>query len=123
GAAVGTNTPLPANAGFGSANTLVNLPGNDPQLASQIAALKAHFGTLDVIENQVFATGLVTGAQLRAQNPDGAYDRPTLALVAGHYPHGPGEVDLTSGLASTFRVGTGDIWHIDGRPLRVTGIV
>jgi putative ABC transport system permease protein len=123
GAAVGTNTPLPANAGFGSANTLVNLPGNDPQLGSQIAALKAHFGTLDVIENQVFATGLVTGAQLRAQNPDGAYGRPMLALVTGHYPHGPGEVDLTSGLASTFRVGTGGTWHIDGRPLRVTGIV
>jgi putative ABC transport system permease protein len=123
GAAVATNTPLPANAGFGSANTLVNLPGNDPQLASQIAALKAHFGTLDVIENQVFATGLVTGAQLRAQNPDGAYGRPMLALVTGRYPHGPGEVDLTSGLASTFRVGTGGFWHIDGRTLRVTGIV
>ena len=27
GAALGTNTPLPANAGFGSANALVNLPG------------------------------------------------------------------------------------------------
>src|ERR1700691_5722406 len=61
GAAVGTNLPLPANAGFGSANALVNLPGNDPHLASEIAALKAHFGAVDVIENQVFATGLVTG--------------------------------------------------------------
>ena len=100
GAALGTNLPLPANAGFGSANALVNLPGDDPHLASEIAALRGHFGTVDVIENQVFATGLVTGAQLRAQNPDGAYGRPTLALVRGHYPHGPGEVDLTSGLAS-----------------------
>jgi putative ABC transport system permease protein len=43
--------------------------------------------------------------------------------VSGHYPHGPGEVDLTSGLASSFRIGTGDTWHIDGRALRVTGIV
>jgi putative ABC transport system permease protein len=123
GAAVGTNLPLPANAGFGSANALVNLPGNDPHLTSEIAALKAHFGTVDVIENQVFATGLVTGAQLRAQNPDGAYGRPTLALVRGHYPHGPGEVDLTSGLASSFRAGIGSTWHVDGRALRVTGIV
>ena len=123
GAALGTNLPLPANAGFGSANALVNLPGNDPHLASEIAALRGHFGTVDVIENQVFATGLVTGAQLRAQNPDGAYGRPTLALVRGHYPHGPGEVDLTSGLASSFRAGIGSTWHVDGRALRVTGIV
>jgi len=123
GAALGTNTPLPANAGFGSANALVNLPGNDPRLASEIAALKAHFGTLDVIENQVFATGLANGAQLRAQNPDGAYGRPMLALVRGRYPHGPGEVDLTSGLASAFRAGIGSTWHVDGRALRVTGIV
>jgi putative ABC transport system permease protein len=123
GAAIGTNTPLPANAGFGSANALINLPGNDPHLAAGIAAIRAHFGTVDVIENQTFATGLVTGAQLRAQNPDGAYGQPMLALVSGHYPHGPGEVDLTSGLASSFRIGTGDTWHIDGRALRVTGIV
>jgi putative ABC transport system permease protein len=123
GAALGTNLPLPANAGFGSANALVNLPGNDPHLASEIAALRAHFGAVEVIENQVFATGLVTGAQLRAQNPDGAYGRPMLALVRGHYPHGPGEVDLTSGLASAFRAGIGSTWHVDGRALRVTGIV
>jgi putative ABC transport system permease protein len=123
GAALATNTPLPANAGFGSANALINLPGSDPHLATDIAAIRAHFGTVDVIENQVFATGLVTGAQLRAQNPDGAYGRPMLALVSGGYPHGSGEVDLTSGLASSFRVKTGDTWHIDGRTLRVTGIV
>jgi putative ABC transport system permease protein len=123
GAALGTNTPLPANAGFGSANALVNLPGNDPRLGTEIAALKGHFGAVDVIENQVFATGLVTGAQLRAQNPDGAYGRPMLALVSGRYPHGPAEVDLTSGLASAFRLRTGDTWRIDGRALRVTGIV
>jgi putative ABC transport system permease protein len=123
GAALGTNTPLPANAGFGSASALVTLPGSDPHLATEIAALKGHFGTIDVIENQVFATGLVTGAQLRAQNPDGAYGRPMLALVRGRYPHGPGEVDLTSGLASAFRVGIGGTWRVDGRALRVTGIV
>jgi len=122
GAAVATNTPLPANAGFGSANALINLPPGK-NLAADIAAIRAHFGTVDVIENQVFATGLVSGAQLRAQNPDGAYGQPMLALVSGHYPHGPGEVALTSGLASSFRIGIGDTWHVDGRALRITGIV
>jgi putative ABC transport system permease protein len=123
GAAVGTNTPLPANGGFGSANTLVNLPGNDPHLAADIAAIKAHFGTIDVIENQTFATGLAQGAQLRAQSPDGAYGRPMLALVSGRYPHGPDEVAMSSPLASAFNLRIGDTWHADGRARRVVGLV
>jgi putative ABC transport system permease protein len=122
GAAVATNTPLPANAGFGSANALISLPATK-HLAADIAAIRAHFGPVDVIENQTFATGLVQGAQLRAQNPNGAYGRPMLALVSGHYPSGSGQVALTSGLASAFRVGIGGVWHVDGRALRVTGIV
>jgi len=123
GAAVGTNTPLPANAGFGSAQYLVNLPGNDPHLAADIAAMKAHFGAIDVIENQTFATGLAQGAQLRAQNPDGAYGRPMLALVNGRYPHGPNEVAMSSPLASAFNLRIGDTWHANGRALRVVGLV
>jgi putative ABC transport system permease protein len=123
GAAIGTNTPLPANGGFGTANTLVNLPGNDPRLTADIAALKAHFGPVDVIENQTFATGLVQGAQLRAQNPDGAFGRPMLALVSGHYPHGADQVAMSSPLASTYRVGIGDIWRSGGRAWRVVGLV
>ena len=76
GAALGTNTPLPANAGFGTAGYLVNLPGTDPHLTADIAAIKAQFGQVDVIENENFATGLVQGAQLRAQDPDGPVRRP-----------------------------------------------
>lgn len=123
GAAVGTNTPLPANAGFGSAGYLVNLPGSDPHLAADIAAIKAQFGEVDVIENENFATGLVQGAQLRAQNPDGPYGRSMLALVSGHYPLGPGEVAMTSQLAATFNLRIGAVWHEAGRSLRVTGLV
>jgi putative ABC transport system permease protein len=123
GAAIGTNTPLPANGGFGSANTLVNLPGNDPHLAADIAAIRAHFGTVDVIENENFATGLVQGAQLRSQSPDGAYGRPMLALVSGHYPHGAGQVAMSAPLASTYRVGIGDLWRSGGRAWRVVGLV
>jgi putative ABC transport system permease protein len=123
GAAIGTNTPLPANGGFGTANTLVNLPGNDPHLAANIAALRAHFGPVDVIENQTFATGLVQGAQLRAQNPDGVFGRPMLALVSGHYPHGAGQVALSQPLAAQYRTGIGGIWRSGGRAWRVVGLV
>jgi len=123
GAAIGTNTPLPANGGFGSANTLVTLPGSDPRLTADIAAIRAHFGPVDVIENQTFATGLVQGAQLRAQNPGGAFGRPMLALVSGHYPHGAGQVAMSGPLAATYRAGIGGIWRSGGRAWRVVGLV
>jgi putative ABC transport system permease protein len=123
GAAIGTNTPLPANGGFGSANTLVNLPGNDPHLAASISAIRAHFGPVDVIENQAFATGLVQGAQIRSQNPHGAFGQPMLALVSGHYPQGAGEVALSRPLASQYRTGIGGVWRSGGRAWRVVGLV
>ncbi len=123
GAAVASNTPPPANAGFGTANHLVSIPGNDPHLAADIAAIQRHFGTADVIENANLATGLAQGAQLRAQDPGGAYGAPMLALVSGRYPGGANEVAMTPQLASTFVVHVGDPWSNAGRELRVVGIV
>jgi putative ABC transport system permease protein len=123
GAAIGTNTPLPANGGFGTANTLVDLPGNDPHLTANIAAIRAHFGPVDVIENETFATGLVQGAQLRSQNPHGAFGRPMLALVSGHYPQGAGQVALSQPLASQYRTGIGGLWRSGGRAWHVVGLV
>jgi putative ABC transport system permease protein len=123
GSALATNTPLPANAGFGSAKYLVNLPGGDPHLTADIAAIRDRFRPVDVIENQNFATGLTQGAQLRAQDPDGAYGRPMLALVSGRYPRGPAEVAMTRPLASSFNVRIGRIWRADGRAWRVVGLV
>jgi putative ABC transport system permease protein len=123
GAAIGTNTPPPANAGFGTANHSVTLPGSDPHLASDIAAISARFGPVDVIENKNISTGLAQVAQIRAQNPAGAYGKPMLSLVSGHYPAAPGEVAMTSQLASTFGLHVGDVWHYAGHALRVTGIV
>jgi putative ABC transport system permease protein len=123
GAAIGTNTPLPANGGFGTANTLVNLPGNDPHLAANIAAIRAHFAAVDVIENETLATGLVQGAQLRSQNPHGAFGQPMLALVAGHYPHGAGQVALSQPLAAEYRAGIGGLWRSGGHAWRVVGLV
>ena len=54
GAAVATNTPPPAGAGFGTAHDMATLPGG-PHLTSQIAALQQDFGRVDVIENQTVA--------------------------------------------------------------------
>ena len=46
-----------------------------------------------------------------------------LSLVAGHYPTGPGQVAVTDGVASTFNLRIGDVWHQGGKARQVTGIV
>jgi hypothetical protein len=37
---------------------------------------------------------------LRAENPHGRYNSPMLGLVSGGYPSGPGQVALTSQVAT-----------------------
>jgi putative ABC transport system permease protein len=77
-----------------------------------------------VIENETVAVpGSVATVDLRAQDPDGRYGRPMLALVSGRYPRGPGEVAVTSGMAAQFGLRTGGLWQLDGRALHVTGQV
>ncbi len=123
GAAVATNTPPPAGAGFGTAQDMATLPGG-PKLAGQIAALQQHVGRVDVIENQTVAIpGSINTYDLRAQDPHGAFGVSMLSLVSGHYPAGPGQVAVTPGVASTFNLQIGDMWHQGGQVRQVTGIV
>ena len=124
GAAVATNTPPPANAGFGTAGDLATFQARDPHLATQIAVLRHHFGRVDVIENQTVAIpGSISTYNLRAQDPHGPFGQPMLSLVTGHYPTGPGQVAVTDGVAATFNLTIGDVWHQGGKARRVVGIV
>ena len=124
GAAVATTTPPPANAGFGTAQDQANFQAPDPHLASQVAALQHRFGRVDVIENQTIAIpGSIDTFNLRAQNPHGPYGQPMLSLVSGHYPASPGQVAVTSGVATAFHLRVGSLWRLDGPARRVTGIV
>ncbi len=123
GAAVATNTPPPAGAGFGTAQDMATLPGG-PHLADQLAALQQHVGRVDVIENQTVAIpGSISTYDLRAQDPHGAFGVSMLSLVSGHYPAGPGQVAVTDGVAATFNLKIGDRWHEGGQVRQVTGIV
>ena len=125
GASVVTNAQLP-NAGyatFGTAAALVTLPGTDPQLAAGIAAIQNHWGPADLIENQDIATGSTRPVQLRAENPHGHYNSPLLSLVSGTYPAGPGQVALTSQVATLYDTHVGGTWQAAGTTWRVTGIV
>ena len=124
GAAVATNTPPAANAGFGTAGDLATFQGSGPHLAGQIAALRHRFGRVDVIENQTVAIpGSVETYDLRAQDPHGPFGQPMLSLVSGQYPAGPGQAAVTQGVATAFNLRAGDVWHQGGTARRVTGIV
>jgi putative ABC transport system permease protein len=91
GAAIGTNTPPPGNATFGTADYLATLPGSDTHLAADLKKITTRFSPAEVIENESLTTGSVP-IELRAQNPNGPYLRQTLALVSGHYPTGTSHV-------------------------------
>jgi len=125
GAGVATNT-LPSNpnyATFGTASALVTLPGTDPHLPADIAAIQASWGPADVIENQDVTTGTTASVHLRAENPHGHYTGPMLGLVSGAYPSGPGQVALTSQVATLYNARVGSTWQAAGATWRVTGIV
>jgi putative ABC transport system permease protein len=136
GIAVASATPGTPNAGiFGTASTLVELPGNTPHLSSVIAKIEQAYGTGSVVDDEPIATGQAGGADLRAQDPSAPYTRVLLALDSGRYPSGPGQAAVTPGLARLYGLRVGSTWHVPaaalpntgaaeaGRAFTVTGIV
>jgi putative ABC transport system permease protein len=61
--------------------------------------------------------------QLRAENQHGHYNSPLVSLVSGSYPAGPGQVALTSQVATLYGAHVGGTWRAFGTTWRVTGIV
>jgi putative ABC transport system permease protein len=118
GVAVVTNTQLqnPNYATFGTAAAQVTLPGSDPHLAADIAAIQRRWGPADVIENKDLTTGTTQSEYLRAEDPHGRYNEPMLGLVSGGYPSGPGQVALTSRVAALYGAHVGGTWRAAGGP-------
>jgi putative ABC transport system permease protein len=115
---------LKADPTFGTANTILTLPGTDPNLNGDLAALRARFGAVEAIVHQsVPIPGSVANLDVRAQDPIGRYGHVMLRLDSGRYPTGPAEVALTAGAAKTFGLHVGDRWTANGRGLRVVGLV
>jgi putative ABC transport system permease protein len=124
GATVAANTPSPLGAGFGTAQELSTVQGTPTQIAAGIAQVQQHVSRIDVIENQTISIpGSINTYDLRAQNARGPYGKPMLSLLSGHYPSGPGQVAMTSGLASTFNLHIGNTWHQGGAARRLVGLV
>ena len=123
GASVVTNAQIPPGyPTFGTGASQVTLPGTDPQLTADIAAI-AVAGGRDLIEKQNITTGTRQSVQLRAESPHGHYNGPLLGLVSGTYPAGPDQVALTSQVAARYGAHAGGTWHAAGPTWRVTGIV
>ena len=109
---------------LGTANTRIDIATPGHGVSADLAQARNLFGTVEAIEHEsVPVPGSVAPVDLRAQDPHGAYSAPTLHLVSGSYPSGAGQVAMTSGVATIFGLKTGNEWTVDGRALRVVGIV
>jgi putative ABC transport system permease protein len=115
-----------SDARFGTANQRLTLARSDPgELGADVAAVRAWFGTVDVIgQRQVPVPGSVETLELRAQDPRGPYGAPMLALLEGRWPSAAGEVAVTDAVAASLQVGVGDaLALLDGRDRTVVGLV
>jgi putative ABC transport system permease protein len=123
-AVVSNVAELGADPTFGTANTIITVPGSDSRLAADIAAIRSRFGTVDVVSHQsIPVPGSVSTIDLRAENPDGPYAAPTVRLDAGRYPTGSDEVAVTKGVAQLFDLHIGGVWRAGGRTWQVVGLV
>ena len=119
-AAAGPPSP---SAEFGTANHLLVIAGSASRQAADVAAARARFGRVEVIEHATTVIpGSVNTVDVRAQQPGGLYSAPMLRLDAGHYP-AAGQVAVTSGVAAIYRLRIGAVWHEGASALRVVGIV
>jgi putative ABC transport system permease protein len=131
GIAIANATPGTPNAGrFGTAATLITLPGHMPALPDVVARIEKAYGPASAIYDEPITTGQAGGADLRAQDPSAPYTRVLLALDSGRYPTTSGEVAVTPGLAQLYTLRVGSVWHVPasagaaaGRSYTVTGIV
>ncbi len=110
---------------FGTANTRIDIGNPGPNgVAADVAAARQRFGTVESITHEsVPVPGSITPVDLRAQDPHGVFGRPMLRLVSGAFPAGPGQAAVTRAVATTFNLKLGSSWPVNGRALRVVGIV
>ena len=121
---VATDTPAPVAAVLGTARDAAFLSGAPARIEAAITGLERRFGRVDVIENETMQIpGTLGTFELRSQDPHGPFGGPLLSLVSGRYPANPGQVAVTGGIASDFRLSIGGNWTVAGVTRKVVGIV
>ncbi len=124
GASVSTNSPPPANAGFGTARFQADISGTPAHDLNRLSTLLRLDGVLDIIENDATPVpGSLLTFDIRSQNPNGPFGRPMLQLLSGSYPTLPGQVAITQGVAQDFHLRVGSVWHLGAKPVSVVGMV
>jgi putative ABC transport system permease protein len=110
---------------FGTATARIDIANPGPNgVAGDVAAARQRFGTVEAITHEgVPVPGSITPVDLRAQDPHGAFSKPMLHLVSGSYPTGPPQAAVTATVATTLSLTIGSSWSVNGRVLRVVGIV
>jgi putative ABC transport system permease protein len=117
--------PVPGNAEFGTVNHYLRFNAEDPQaLAQDIAFAEAQYGTIEVIGHWVVPVpGSVEKIEVRAQDPQGPYGAPMLALLDGRYPTRTDEVAVTDGVAAAFALNIHDSFDLGDAAWMVVGMV
>jgi putative ABC transport system permease protein len=110
---------------FGSANHLLQFDGTNPKaLAADIAAARKAFGSIQVIGRRIVPIpGSAQTVEFRAEDPQGPYSGPMIALTQGRYPAGAGQAAVTGQLAQTLQLHIGSPLSLSGHHQTVTGIV
>ena len=105
-----------------AARTTLTLPGSDPDLPGDLAALQQRYGPLPVTDHvKVDVPGSVAAVDLRAPDPAG---RPlSFRVVDGRSPAAAGEVATTRTVAAVLDIRVGGTWSGAGRPMSVVGLV
>lgn len=110
---------------FGTADARIDIGSPGPSgVATDVAAARQRFGTVESIAHEsVPVPGSTTPVDLRAQDPHGVFSKPMLHLVSGHYPAGASQAAVTTAVATTFNLKLGSTWSVNGRAVRVVGII
>jgi putative ABC transport system permease protein len=121
---VATDTPAPTAGVLGTAQDAASISGTPTSINAGISKLQSLYGRVDVAENEsVPVPGTQNTFDLRAQDPHGPFGGPLLSLVSGRYPANPGQIAVTSGVASDFKLSVGSTWTVGGVTRKVVGIV
>lgn len=123
-ATVATDTPAPIAGVLGTAQDSAAISGTPAKINAGVQKIESLYGKADVIENEsVPVPGTLNTFDLRSQDPHGPFGGPLLSLVSGRYPASPGQIAVTSGVATDFKLSIGSSWTVAGQTWKVTGIV
>jgi putative ABC transport system permease protein len=125
GSAMAISADADPNADFGTANALIDLDGSDPAaVRATIKDARDQVGPVDVIwHTAAEVPGVSQPIEVRAQDPQGRFGQPMLALLDGRYPKAPDEVALTDRAASLLSARIGERVELGGVARTAVGTV